>query len=316
MALRTAPRLALDRAQRRIFRIGEHRSLHGRRNRTKVSWYLDETARSDAPGIVLGGAMRSGTTLARVILDSHPDIACGPETQLFCCRFEEFGLARKFDVSRHTIRAMERESGHLPEFIERFLGNHARSEGAWLWAEKTPGNVHNVGWTLDRFPNVVFVHVIRDGRGVVNSIRTWPRHRYAAGKLIPNTQDRDLDGCIDMWLRAVTAGLRFAGHPRVMELRYEDLVDDPESALTPVLARFDLRWDPQMSRHHEVRTPSRDPRKFPSVVEAAAPIDRAAAERWRRELTDEQILEIERRGREVLVRTGYLPEEASTAASP
>jgi protein-tyrosine sulfotransferase len=315
MAPSTLPRLALDRAQRRVFRIGENRSLRGRRNRTKVSWYLGETARSDAPGIVLGGAMRSGTTLARVILDSHPDIACGPESQLFCGRFEEFGLSRKFDVSRRSIRMMERESDHLPAFIERFLGEHARAEGAKLWAEKTPGNVHNMGWTLDRFPNVVFVHVIRDGRGVVNSIRTWPRHRYAAGRLIPNMQERDLDRCIEMWLRAVTPGLRFAGHPRVMELRYEDLVHDPEAALSPLLARFDLRWDPRMSRHHEVQTPSRDPRRFPSVVEAAAPIDRSAVERWRSELTDDQILEIERRGRAVLVRTGYLPAPTSATSS-
>jgi protein-tyrosine sulfotransferase len=315
MAPWTIPRLALDQVQRRTFRIGEHRSIRGRRNRTKVSWYLGEDARSDAPGIVLGGAMRSGTTLARVVLDSHPDIACGPESQLFCGRFEEFALSRKFDVSRRSIRTMERESDHLPAFIERFLGEHTRAEGARLWAEKTPGNVHNMGWTLDRFPNVVFVHVIRDGRGVVNSIRTWPRHRYAAGRLIPATRERDLDRCIEMWLRAVTPGLRFAGHPRVMELRYEDLVDDPETALTPLLARFDLRWDPQMSRHDEVQTPSRDPLKFPSVVEATAPIDRSAVDRWRRELTKEQILEVERRGRAVLVRTGYLPEPTSAIGS-
>ena len=255
--------------------------------------------------------MRSGTTLARVILDSHPNIACGPESRLFCGQFEEYALSRKFDVPRSTIRRMERNSKDLPAFIDRFLGAHASREGGRLWAEKTPANIHNVGWILDRFPNVVFVQLVRDGRAVVNSIRTWPRHRFVGGKLVPVKTDRDLGECIGLWLNAATAGFRFKGHPRVLDLRFEELVEDPEAALTPLLERFDLRWDPQMARHQEVETASRDPRKFPSVVEATRSIDPSAAQRWRTDLTREQIAEIERRGGDILVRTGYPLEYAS-----
>ena len=34
------------------------------------------------PPIFIVGCPRSGTTLIRVILDSHPNICCGPETHI------------------------------------------------------------------------------------------------------------------------------------------------------------------------------------------------------------------------------------------
>jgi len=256
--------------------------------------------------------MRSGTTLARVILDSHPQIACGPESQLFCGRFEEYALSRKFEIGRGEIRRMERTSPSFPEFVTRFLVAHADRDQAEFWAEKTPGNIHHVGWILERFPNVTFVHIVRDGRAVVNSIRTWPRHRLVGGKLVPNETRRDVDDSIRMWLSAVEAGLNFSGHPRVVEVRYEDFVRDPEAAFTPILARLGLAWDPEMARPHEARSSSRDPRKFPSNVEATRPIDPSAATRWASELTPEEIRRIEERGAHIQERFGYPPDRVST----
>jgi protein-tyrosine sulfotransferase len=278
-----------------------------------MSWYFANRARSDSPGIVLGGALRSGTTLARVILDSHPQIACGPESQLFCGRFEEYSLSRKFEMSRSAIRRLEQTSPSFPEFVTRFLVAHAERDQAEFWAEKTPGNVYHVGWILERFPNVTFVHIVRDGRAVVNSIRTWPRHRLVAGKLVPNEVQRDVDDCIQKWLSPVEAGLNFSGHPRVLEVRYEDFVRDPEAAFTPILERLGLDWHPEMAHPHEARSSSRDPRKFPSNIEATQPIDPSTATRWASELSPDEIRRIEERGAHIQERFGYPPDRVLTA---
>ena len=42
---------------------------------------VDKVSR-DEPIIFIGGMPRSGTTLARVMLDAHPDIRCGEETRV------------------------------------------------------------------------------------------------------------------------------------------------------------------------------------------------------------------------------------------
>ena len=45
--------------------------------------WVDAPFLSHESPIIIGGCGRSGTTLLRAMLDSHRNIACGPETELF-----------------------------------------------------------------------------------------------------------------------------------------------------------------------------------------------------------------------------------------
>ena len=49
--------------------------------------------------VILGGSQRSGTTLLRVMLDSHPRLACGPECSLLTGGFLPHKLAKRFDAT-------------------------------------------------------------------------------------------------------------------------------------------------------------------------------------------------------------------------
>jgi hypothetical protein len=53
--------------------------------------------------VIIGGCPRSGTTLLRVMLDSHPHIACGPENSLLAGSFLPEKLAFKFDLPSDEI---------------------------------------------------------------------------------------------------------------------------------------------------------------------------------------------------------------------
>ena len=254
---------------------------------------------------MIGGASRSGTTLVRVMVDSHPDIACGPESSLFRGVFHETILHRQFDFARRDLRRLERQCASFPEFVERVLGAYARRQGKAHFAEKTPANVRNIGWILDRFTNAHFVHTVRDGRAVVNSLRTHPRYRFIDGKPVPTGIVRDIDDCITEWLDMVRPGLEYTGHPRVAELRYEDLVERPEEVLTPILARAGWAWADEMARHTEAQSESRSAARLGQSQEAAAPITKEAVDRWREELSADAVARVEDRGGDVLVRLGY-----------
>lgn len=288
-----------------VRRVPEQWSWRGPRPRTSPEWYLGRHARSDAAGLVIGGASRSGTTLTRVMIDSHPDIACGAETGLFLPVLAEGQLSRFYGVPRSLIRQWERDSSSHPEFAVRFLAAHAAREGKPAWAEKTPRNVLNLGWILDRFPNAAFCHVVRDGRAVVNSLRTHPRYRIRRGRRVPTGIVNDLGACIDQWIEEAGAGVAFESHPRVVRVRYEDLVRNPEAALTPVLDKLGLPWSPAMAHHHQAASASRDVYGLWQNPEAASPVTAASLTRWQRDLTADQVRCIEERAGHLLAALGY-----------
>jgi len=73
--------------------------------------------------IVLGGCGRSGTTLLRMMLDSHRRICCGPESSLFRRRaIDADWLADRFGFDRDEVGAIVDAAASRPAFIEAFAG--------------------------------------------------------------------------------------------------------------------------------------------------------------------------------------------------
>ena len=81
---------------------------------------------SQRPMIIIGGCERSGTTLLRAALDSHPDVAAGPESWLFVFKPDLEFLAGEYEMPLPGLQAMKREASSLPEFIDRFAAAHCR----------------------------------------------------------------------------------------------------------------------------------------------------------------------------------------------
>jgi hypothetical protein len=188
--------------------------------------------------IFIVGCQRSGTTLLRLILDAHPNISCGPET-----RFLE-DLAR-ITGERHWRRmqlyGFPKEYWHerIAALFDGFQSDYARARGKTRWADKTPRYALCIGYLNELFPTCQVVHVIRDGRDVVASHRDrwgW----WAAVKAVKKWPS--------YLTTARTAG---AGLPagRYHEVRYEELVSDPEAALRALLDFLGEPWDPAVLEH-------------------------------------------------------------------
>ena len=129
------------------------------------------------------------------------------------------------------------------------MAAYAALRGKDRWGDKTPGYVEQLDTIARMFPDARFVHVIRDGREAAVSMREqhWGPPSLVTGGI--------------WWRRKVRLGRRCGGGlgDRYTELRFEDLVSDPEATLRRTCAFLELPYAEEMFGYRPsaaVRQPS------------------------------------------------------------
>ncbi len=217
----------------------------------------DAAGRPPMPFIV--GSGRCGSTLLRLMLDSHPQLAIPDETHFvpqlarlaargasvgqladaLCAntRWANWGISRENLLAR-TDRA---DAPPLEALLRAFYEGYADRFGKRRYGDKTPPYVFEMPLVRQLFPDARFVHLIRDGRDVALSMRekAW-------------WGPRSLAETAAWWTHTITtARAHGSGAPDYLEVRYEDLVQAPEMTLRSICEFIELPWDAAMLRYHE-----------------------------------------------------------------
>jgi hypothetical protein len=236
------------------------------------------------------GSPRSGTTFTGSALGSLPGFVDLDEVQPWKAAIPGL-LDRPDDVVAPRLRS-------ILERVRR-LGLATGLRGV----EQTPETSFVLAAALRAYPEAVAVHVVRDGRDVVTSLleRGWlnaartgaddARLAYGAharfwverGREAEFTEVSDATRAAWAWRRYVAAAR--AVPERTVEVRYERLVADPAGAAAPVADRLGVAAGP--------------------VAEAFSAVHDRSAGRWRRDLTEEQVADVEREAGETLAALGY-----------
>jgi Sulfotransferase family len=214
--------------------------------------------RRGEPFVFIVGCGRSGTTLLRLMIDSHPDIAIPPESY-FSPRVPRTAAARGGAVDAERLRSYLSEQrwfrrwgmtdGTLREALpggatfaygdalRRVYRGYAAEQGKPRYANKTPDHVLMMPSLLRLFPEARFVHIVRDGRDVALSlgdVRFGPDDVAGAARYWRLRVERG---------RAAGASL---GTERYREVRYEDLIADPPAMLRSLCSFIGIRYDDAM----------------------------------------------------------------------
>jgi hypothetical protein len=238
------------------------------------------------------------------MLDSHPRIGCPAELKLIPEWMEKWKQDR-----RNFASLLSTHLGVSPDVIddayrakvmvllERF---RAHTKKARI-AEKTPNNVFFFAHLHALFPESPMIHLIRDGRDVVASLLSVP-WVDPDGKPTPYTQS--VERAAKYWVAGVTAGLRARSRlgDRILDVRYEELVQDTEAVMRRVLAHVAEPWDARVLHHSEA---AHQPAGETSAEQVNRPVYTSSIGRWKDTLTPEDLSTVERVAGAVLAQLGY-----------
>jgi hypothetical protein len=300
-------------------------------------WRSRADGRQPAPFVV--GVSRSGTTLLRLMLDAHPRLTIPPETHFVprvvnvCERLIAEGASTAeireqaleamtthprwgdFGLSGEEVRElMERHDPLTPgDAIRSFYEAYAAGEGKPRWGDKSPPYTWKSLRIQRALPEAHFIHIIRDGRDVALSLSevSWG----------PD----DITVAAEKWVTELRrARKRAEGLARgtYMELRYEDLVADPEPMLRMVAGFVDLPWDEAMLDYHR-KAEKRMSREMARTLKplgggtitaeerasqhelVSRPPSQSRAGRWRTEMSPEDRAAFESVAGRMLKKLGY-----------
>lgn len=247
--------------------------------------------------VFVGGSPRSGTTLVQNILDSHPEISGGPEfdriPEVVRLRGKLRASVRSGRISAFCSEGdVDREIGLL---IERLLLPYADARNARLMSEKTPWNVLAFRELSQIFPEARFVFCIRDPRAVAASMLEVGRRAREKGGSSP-AFTRSLGSAVKTIRATNRAGFEAASElgGRTLTVSYENLVDDSERESIRLCDFLGAPWSEEMLRPAEKEHDGAkvlDGVWYDQAMYRSNP-DPARAEKWKRQLTREQVVMI------------------------
>ncbi|MEO1002391.1 MAG: sulfotransferase [Cyanobacteria bacterium J06638_7] len=165
-------------------------------------------------GLHVCGCGHSGTSILTRLVGAHSRVhAIAGET----------GVAKKESYGRYRLA------------LEQFW-QASKAAGADLWVEKTPKHVRHLGFILNAAPGSHIVLICRHPLDTVASLK----RRYGR-----------LGKSLRRWRQDNGRVLRWRGHPRVLVVRYEQLVKTPAPCLEEVMGFLGLNFEEQQIAYHE-----------------------------------------------------------------
>lgn len=200
------------------------------------------------PIVFIGGMPRSGTTLLRVMLDTHPDIRCGGETRVIprLLNLRNTWLKAPLEYQRLVEAGITADvlDNAIGEFILEIIARHGRP--AKRLCNKDPFTLKSAVYIHSLFPSSQFLFLVRDGRAVAHSI-------ISRKVTISGFNITDYRQCLMKW-NAATQSMydqcNNLGSKVCLPVYYEQLVLHPERTLKTVMNFLDLPWSDSVL-HHE-----------------------------------------------------------------
>jgi putative sterol carrier protein len=203
-----------------------------------------ENQKAPAAKVFVLCTTRSGSTLLRYIIDTHPRICCPPELRLgptadtlYWSTLYSVAQVRSPDENeRHRIAVSE-----VRRVLDGLMCTYAQLKQKEFWCEKTPRNLGHLKLLNEVFPDAHFICLYRNCMDMVHSVIEGNRY----GKM---GELWDLNRVFEIWIEQVSSILKFEREnpERCFRVKYEELVLDSPRVLSGLFGFLGLEWDEKL----------------------------------------------------------------------
>jgi hypothetical protein len=178
--------------------------------------------------------LRSGSTLLRVLLDSHSQLYAPHELHL---RYVSVSIDNTWSERSMTELGLD-EPALRYLLWDRILHRELAGSGKPTVVEKTPNNVFMPGRIMECWPDARFIFLLRHPAAIARSREALRQDA---------TDDANLATVRRYCAALERARQAYSGHT----VRYEELTADPDDALRRVCAFLEVPYEPAMLRYGE-----------------------------------------------------------------
>jgi Sulfotransferase family len=273
--------------------------------------------------LILLGVSRSGTTLLRVILDRSPGMAI-PDESFFVpllarrhgrtidpARFLDdvarIPAVRDWGVEVADVASRVRPGMATGAAIAAIYEAYAAGVGKPRWGDKTPMYMRHLPLLERLFPDAHYVHLVRDGRDAALSFLQMPGGAFTRTWAHPTTPAQF--ACL--WRKEVREARALGGRvgaARYVEVRYEELVAEPDATIQAICSFAAIPYDAAMLDYSGAVDVSAKPHQQRLLTPPTTGV-----RSWREDLPAEDIAAFEAVAGDLLAELGY---EVSSNAVP
>ena len=237
---------------------------------------------TDAPSVVdspifVVGFPRSGTTMLETMLDAHPELAGMDERAFIDSAIDEF-RQRDLGYPEQLGEIDSRLANTLrANYWKRVASRVERGPGVRL-VDKNPLNIMRLPMIARLFPNAKIILALRHPCDVVLSNYMQSFRSPAYIKLCETIESTAIGyaDTFSFWIDQAAVL-----NPDVLELRYEDVVDDINAQSRRIANFIGIDWDQRMVDFHD-RARERGFIATPSYAQVVEPLNRKGIGRWQR----------------------------------
>lgn len=265
------------------------------------------------PFFILGNP-RSGTSLLRLMLNSHPEITVPPECGFLLWLSEKYTDLENYSARTYSqfvndlfktrkietwgiqrdelLKTIEEEKPETYADLAALVYLHyakKRGKNSLLYGDKNNYYINETTKIKKLFPTSKSIFIVRDGRDVAASYLSIAKKNIKS-EYKPNLTESIPEIALQ-WKRSTLYAKEQIGNPNSCIIRYEDLVREPTQTLEKVCSHIDSYFSKEMLNFH---LNNDEPTEFLQwKAKTKKPIDSASLSKYKEELTKDEIISFE-----------------------